>query len=77
MILPTQSQMEEKDFHKGAPKILGAFGQTVTDLRPSGKAIIVDELVDVIAEGEWISADTSIKVIEVHGTRVVVKPTED
>jgi membrane-bound serine protease (ClpP class) len=77
LILPTQSQMEEKDFHKGAPEILGAFGQTVTDLRPSGKAIIVDELVDVIAEGEWISADTSIKVIEVHGTRVVVKPTED
>ena len=77
LILPTQGRTEEKDFHKDAPKLLGAFGQTVTDLRPSGKATIMDELVDVIAEGEWIAADTPIKVIEVHGTRVVVKPTED
>ena len=76
LILPSQAKANEKDVFENTSELLGAAGQTVTDLRPSGKAKILGERVDVIAEGEWISIDTPITVIAVHGTRVVVKSTE-
>ena len=76
MILPTQTEATEKDVFENTSELLGAAGQTVTDLRPSGKASILGERMDVIAEGEWIAIDTPITVIAVHGTRVVVKPSK-
>ena len=44
-----------------------------TNLRPSGKATIGDERVDVVTEGTMIDKDTPIRVIAVEGKRVVVR----
>jgi membrane-bound serine protease (ClpP class) len=52
--------------------LLGQPGSTATRLAPSGKALIGDELVDVITAGEFIDRDSPIVVIEVLGNRVVV-----
>ena len=72
LILSDQVQGNEQDLHENAAG-LGAVGQAVTDLRPSGKAAIMGKLVDVLAEGEWIANGTPIIVTEIHGTRIVVK----
>ena len=56
-------------------KLLSVEGTTVTTLRPSGVANIEGKRVDVITTGEMLPKNTRIKVVEVKGNRVVVKPT--
>lgn len=51
----------------------GAQGTAVTVLRPSGKARFADHVIDVVTEGEFISPQTPVTVIQTDGMRVVVK----
>src|SRR5213592_3397737 len=51
----------------------GMQGTAVTVLRPSGKARFADHVVDVVTEGEFISRETLVTVIQTDGMRVVVK----
>lgn len=54
---------------------VGQVGQTLTSLRPAGKAQIGGRRVDVIAQGEMLDTACEIEVVEVSGNRVVVRPT--
>src|SRR5256886_2039777 len=51
----------------------GMEGTAQTTLRPSGKGRFADHVVDVVTEGEFISAETPIMVVQKDGMRVVVK----
>src|SRR5437660_9056670 len=51
----------------------GTEGVSLSILRPSGKARFVDEIIDVITQGEFIPPNTSITVVRRDGMRVVVK----
>lgn len=51
----------------------GREGTTTTRLTPAGKALIDDQVIDVIAPGEYLDANTPIRVSEVRGSRVIVK----
>jgi membrane-bound serine protease (ClpP class) len=51
----------------------GMQGIAITVLRPSGKARFADHVVDVVSEGEFITAKTPVTVIQTDGMRVVVK----
>lgn len=51
----------------------GTRGIAVSMLRPSGKARFSDQLVDVITEGEFVSPETPVEVVQTDGMRVVVK----
>lgn len=53
--------------------LLGREGRTTTRLTPAGKALIDDQVIDVIAPGEYLDANTPIRVSEVRGSRVIVK----
>jgi membrane-bound ClpP family serine protease len=55
---------------------LGMEGRTVTDLRPSGVAIIDQQRVDVVTRGEYLEKETDIVVTAVRGNQVVVKQKE-
>jgi membrane-bound serine protease (ClpP class) len=59
---------------KGFEDLLEKEGVTVTPLHPSGIAHIDGRRVDVLSMGEMVPRSTRIKVIEVRGNRVVVKP---
>ncbi len=48
-------------------------GIALSDLRPAGIARINDERVDVVTQGDFINANTPIKVLRIEGNRVVVK----
>jgi membrane-bound ClpP family serine protease len=56
-----------------AAALLGQVGTATSVLRPAGNAKFGDAYVDVVTEGEYIEAGTPIQVIEVEGTRIVVK----
>jgi membrane-bound serine protease (ClpP class) len=53
---------------------LGRTGTAVSPLRPAGIAEIDGARVDVVSEGGFVDAGTSITVIRVDGNRIVVRP---
>ena len=55
--------------------LVGKQGTSMTVLRPSGKAQIGEEYVDVVSEGPFIPVGRSIEVIAVSGNRVIVRET--
>jgi membrane-bound serine protease (ClpP class) len=52
--------------------LVGKRGVACTMLRPSGMAMINDERVDVVTEGDVIHKDQAVEVVEVEGNRIVV-----
>ncbi len=53
--------------------LIGSVGVAVTPLRPAGSATFDTERVDVITSGEFIEAGTSVRVVDVRGSRVEVR----
>ncbi len=53
--------------------LVGTRGTTTTQLTPCGKARFDDLLVNVIADGEVIDRGAAIEVVEVRGSRVLVR----
>ncbi len=64
-------EVETVDPH--APKA-GDSGRAETDLRPGGFARLNGKKTDVVAVTGYIEKDSEIEVVEVHGSRVVVRP---
>jgi membrane-bound serine protease (ClpP class) len=58
------------------PVVVGQAGTTTTLLRPAGKAMFGTELVDVLSDGEMISAGTRVEVVEIDSLRVIVRAIE-
>jgi membrane-bound serine protease (ClpP class) len=57
----------------GYTSLLNMEGKALTDLRPSGTAIINDARVDVVTFGNYIEKGSDIVVKQVEGMRVVVE----
>jgi membrane-bound serine protease (ClpP class) len=57
--------------------LLGKRGVALTDLRPSGAALIDGKRTDVLTEGSFIKRGTAVRVIRVEGSGVVVTEDED
>lgn len=53
--------------------LLGKKGKALTQLRPAGIALIENKRYDVLTEGEFISKDEDVEVVEVTGSKIVVK----
>ena len=51
-------------------------GKAVTDLRPSGMALMEGRRLDVITDGEYVNSGTRIQVTEVRGNQIVVGKME-
>jgi membrane-bound serine protease (ClpP class) len=56
-----------------AAELLGAIGTSSTPLRPAGVVKFGDKFVDVVSDGGFIPSGTRVQVIQVEGTRIVVK----
>ena len=54
-------------------KFLGATGICVTDLRPAGTVTVDGEPLDVVSEGGFVKAGERVKVINVDGSRILVR----
>jgi membrane-bound serine protease (ClpP class) len=55
--------------------LLGKEGVVTTQLRPAGTIEIQGERVSAVANGSFIEKGATVRVIEVHGNRVVVEET--
>ena len=72
LVFLKKSAKEWDGFETANKTLLGKTGISCTMLRPSGMAVIDDERIDVVTEGEMIQKDQPIKVIEIEGNRIVV-----
>lgn len=54
-------------------KFLGAIGVCSTDLRPAGTVIVEGEPLDVVTEGSFVKQGNIVKIINVDGSRVLVR----
>jgi len=53
--------------------LLGKYGATMTPCSPYGKAVIGEQVVDVVSEHSWIDADAPVEVIAIQENHVVVR----
>ncbi len=54
--------------------LVGQTGKVLTTLRPSGAVMIGEQRLDVISEGKFVEAGTTVKVLRVAGDIIVVEP---
>ncbi len=53
---------------------IGTQGVARSNLRPAGKALLGDQLLDVTADATIISRGTAIEVVEISGKQILVRP---
>jgi membrane-bound serine protease (ClpP class) len=58
----------------GEDILVGSWGTTTSPLRPMGKARFEGRLVDVASEGDFIDPNVQVRVVEIQGNRVIVRP---
>jgi membrane-bound serine protease (ClpP class) len=60
----------------GLEDLAGKEGVAITTLRPAGIALIDGRRMNVVTDGEFIEKDSPLTVVEVEGSRIVVRPVE-
>ena len=66
--LESSESVDIEDF-----KLVGQKGKTLTDLRPSGKIMIRDEVYDAISNRNFIEKDVEIKVVKFENMQLYVE----
>ncbi|GAA0441004.1 MAG: NfeD family protein [Bacillota bacterium] len=54
-------------------QLLNKVGVTLNDLRPVGTIRIEQKDYSAVSNGQWISKDTKVKVVQVDGTKILVE----
>lgn len=75
LILKSESGHDEKAANE--PSLVGARGRTLTDLMPSGHALIREEKRDVMAETGSIPKGSVVEVVDVRGPSLIVCEVTD
>jgi membrane-bound serine protease (ClpP class) len=53
--------------------LVGEVGEAFTTLRPAGTVVINHKRLSAVAGGDYIEQGATVRVVEVHGNRVVVE----
>lgn len=69
----TQSDQEGYSNMASDLSLVGATGLVLTALRPSGTIEANGQRIDAVSDGDFIEEGTLVRVLEVHGNRVVVE----
>ena len=52
---------------------VGDWGVAATLLRPGGKAQFGDQMLDVVSDGAFLQPGVQVRIVDLHGTRIVVE----
>ena len=73
--------LSTKDGYSSQSPILQSFvgksGKALTNLRPAGRALVSGKRLDVVSDGNFISKNDEVVVVQVDGNRVVVRKADD
>jgi membrane-bound serine protease (ClpP class) len=53
--------------------LIGQRGESLSPLRPAGKAVVAGRMLDVVSDGPFIPAETPVEIVSVAGNRIVVR----
>ncbi|WP_411848246.1 NfeD family protein [Staphylococcus pseudoxylosus] len=62
--------------HEDRSHLVGQTATTSTDLRPAGIITYNNERIDAVSDGSFILRNKQVTILEVEGTRVVVRENE-
>ncbi|MGW7933145.1 NfeD family protein [Staphylococcus xylosus] len=62
--------------HEDRSHLVGQTATTSTDLRPAGIITYKNERIDAVSDGSFILRNKQVTILEVEGTRVVVRENE-
>ncbi|MGW7985890.1 NfeD family protein [Staphylococcus shinii] len=62
--------------HEDRSHLVGKTATTSTDLRPAGIITYNNERIDAVSDGSFILRNKQVTILEVEGTRVVVRENE-
>lgn len=57
--------------------LIGKEGEVFSRLRPAGDIMVGNERIDAVSNGSYIEKGAPVRIIEVHGNRVVVERTDE
>jgi membrane-bound serine protease (ClpP class) len=57
-------------------ELIGHSGTAYSYLRPAGVAVVDGRRIDVLTEGEFVTAGTAVRVTRIEGSRIFVKPID-
>jgi len=57
-------------------ELIGHSGTAYSYLRPAGVALVDGRRIDVLTEGEFVTAGTAVRVTRIEGSRIFVKPID-
>ncbi len=69
---PDQGRLQRGSHRPGQPGRRPG-PDAVTALRPGGAMLLGDRRMDVVTRGEFVEAQAAVRIVEVHGNRVVVE----
>ncbi len=72
LVLDTQLERGGGTASADLVNLIGVVGETRSDLRPAGIALLDDRRLDVVSEGGFIEKGTKVKVVDVEGPRIIV-----
>lgn len=76
--IPTTAEvMPDNDLRRFLRQLVGKTGRAKSKMLPSGAVEIEDHTVDAVSEGIPIEPGQPVKVIEVRGSYVVVRPLDE
>ena len=65
------TEMHELDEERRS--LQGRYGSTLTRCNPYGKALVGDQVIDVVTQGEWLDENAPIEVVDVRNHQIKVK----
>ncbi|HWB00952.1 MAG TPA: NfeD family protein [Pirellulales bacterium] len=76
--VPTGDEvLPDNDLRRSLKNLVGKRGVAKTLMMPSGAVEVGDQVIDAVSEGVAIEPGHVVKIVEVRGSRVVVRPTDD
>ncbi|MCM3761508.1 nodulation protein NfeD [Alkalihalobacillus oceani] len=78
-VVHTDSTSTEKGYISNVTRseLIGAKGETLTPLRPSGSAVFGKERLDVVTEGSYIGQGKQVEIVYTAGSRIVVREVKE
>lgn len=71
------SEMGYNSMKESYQELVGKEGKALTDMRPVGTIKVEEKEYSAVSNGQWISREDSIQIMDVDGTKILVKKIQD
>lgn len=76
--LPTAEEvLPDNEERRALRRLVGKVGRAKTRMLPSGAVEVEDRVVDAVSEGLSIEPGQPVRIVDVQGTRVTVRPVSE